>query len=119
MQTYLLSMGVGGFGSYITGMGYQAYLNLGGAPRGSPDFHPEAVYDPVPSNTIPFFLLTSLTGAFLLTQLRKLMIVDWKLPFPSGTASGIMLTSFHTAVSDTGVPGAARAACSSVDFGRC
>ncbi|KAI8471372.1 MAG: OPT superfamily oligopeptide transporter [Monoraphidium minutum] len=97
IQTYILSMGVGGFGSYMTAMGYQAYLNMGGAPRGSPDFHPEAVFDPVPSRTIPYFLLTSLTGAFLLTQLRRLMICEWKLPFPSGTASGIMLTSFHTA----------------------
>lgn len=80
-------------------MGYQAYLNLGGAPRGSPGYNPSAVYDPIPSKTMPFLLMISVLGAFLLTQMRKLMICDWKLPFPSGTASGIMLTSFHTAVS--------------------
>jgi uncharacterized oligopeptide transporter (OPT) family protein len=97
MQTYILSMGGGGFGSYLTGMGYQAYLNLGGAPRGSPDFDAASVFDPVPSKTMPYLLLTSVLGAFMLTQLRKLMICDWRLPFPSGTASGIMLTSFHTA----------------------
>ena len=98
MQTYILSMGAGGFGSYITGMGYQAYRNLGGAPRDSPDFDAAAVFDPLPSKTMPYLVLTSVLGAFMLAQLRKLMIVDWRLPFPSGTASGIMLTSFHTAV---------------------
>jgi uncharacterized oligopeptide transporter (OPT) family protein len=60
------------------------------------------VYDPVPSKTMPFLLMISVLGAFLLTQMRKLMICDWKLPFPSGTASGIMLTSFHTAVGSGG-----------------
>lgn len=81
------------------GMGYQAYLNMGGAPRGTPGFNEAVVYDPIPSRTMPFLLMISVLGAFLLTQMRKLMICDWKLPFPSGTASGIMLTSFHTAVS--------------------
>ena len=98
MQTYILSMGAGGFGSYLTGMGYQAYLNLGGAPKGTPGFDPSAVFDPVPSNTMPYLLLTTVLGAFMLTQLRKLMICDWRLPFPSGTASGLMLTTFHTGV---------------------
>lgn len=98
LQTYILSVGAGGFGSYITGMGYQAYLNLGGAPRGDPKFDAAAVFDPVPSKTMPYLALTTVLGAFMLCQLRKLMIVDWRLPFPSGTASGIMLTSFHTAV---------------------
>jgi hypothetical protein len=82
-------------------MGYQAYLNLGGAPRDSPNHNPVSVYDPIPSKTMPYLLMISVLGAFLLTQMRKLMICDWKLPFPSGTASGIMLTSFHTAVSGT------------------
>jgi hypothetical protein len=84
------------------GMGYQAYLNMGGAPRGTPGFNEAVVYDPIPSRTMPFLLMISVLGAFLLTQMRKLMICDWKLPFPSGTASGIMLTSFHTAVSPAG-----------------
>jgi hypothetical protein len=80
-------------------MGYQAYRNLGGVPRDHPDFNPAVVYDPVPSNTVPYLLLVSVLGTFMLTQLRRLMICEWRLPFPSGTASGIMLTSFHTAVS--------------------
>jgi uncharacterized oligopeptide transporter (OPT) family protein len=47
---------------------------------------------------MPYLVMISVLGAFLLTQMRKLMICDWRLPFPSGTASGIMLTSFHTSV---------------------
>jgi uncharacterized oligopeptide transporter (OPT) family protein len=105
MQTYILSMGAGGFGSYLTGMGYQAYRNLGGEPRDSPGFDPSAVYDPVPAHTMPYLVLTTVLGAFMLTQLRRLMIIEWRLPFPSGTASGIMLTSFHTAVRSRGCLG--------------
>lgn len=82
-------------------MGYQAYRNLGGVPAGTPGFNPAAVYEPIPSKTMPYLLMISVLGAFLLTQMRKLMICDWRLPFPSGTASGIMLTSFHTAVSSS------------------
>ena len=85
-------------------MGYQAYRNLGGVPRDHPDFNPAVVYDPVPSNTVPYLLLVSVLGTFMLTQLRRLMICEWRLPFPSGTASGIMLTSFHTAVSISCLP---------------
>lgn len=82
-----------------SGMSYQAYLNLGGAERGQPGYQPETVFDPDLHKTIPYLLMTAVLGVFMLTQLRKLMIIDWRLPFPSGTASGIMMTSFHTAVS--------------------
>lgn len=60
---------------------------------------PNTYYDPEVSRTIPYLLMTAVLGVFMLTQMRKLMIIDWKLPFPSGTASGIMMASFHTAVS--------------------
>ncbi len=30
----------GGFGMYLMGMGYQAYLNNGGIPRGQPGYNP-------------------------------------------------------------------------------
>jgi hypothetical protein len=30
----------GGFGTYLTAMSYQAYVNTGGAPRGTPGFNP-------------------------------------------------------------------------------
>lgn len=102
VQTFILSISgvafTGGFGTYLTGMSYQTYLNMGGAPRNSTAFDPSVVYDPNASRTIPYLLLTAVLGVFMLTSMRKLMIIDWRLPFPSGTASGIMLQSFHTAV---------------------
>lgn len=91
----------GGYGTYLTGMSYQTYMNLDRDGRGRNSTEPtppNTYYDPVASRTVPYLLLTAVLGVFMLTQLRKLMIIDWKLPFPSGTASGIMLTSFHTAV---------------------
>jgi len=88
----------------LLGMGYQAYLNTGGIPRGNPGFSPEAIYDPIMSRIVPYLLLTAVLGVFLLTQMRKLMIIDWRLPFPSGTASGLMLASFHTKASATSAP---------------
>jgi hypothetical protein len=80
-------------------MSYQASLNLGGPKRTDPDFNPDVIFDPELYRIIPYLLLTAVLGVFMLTQLRKLMIIDWRLPFPSGTASGIMMSSFHTAVS--------------------
>jgi hypothetical protein len=48
------------------------------------------------ARVIPYLLLISIIGIFTLTGLRNLMILDWRLPFPSGTATGIMLNSFHS-----------------------
>lgn len=77
----------------------QAYLNTGGKPEGDPAYDPSIIFNPDLHRIIPYLMLVSVLGVFMLTQLRKLMIVDWRLPFPSGTASGVMLTSFHTPVS--------------------
>jgi hypothetical protein len=52
----------------LTGMGYQAYLNLGGVPRDDPTFNPDLVVDPIPSNTMPYLILISVLGTFMLTQ---------------------------------------------------
>lgn len=106
LQTFILSISgvafTGGFGTYLTGMSYQTYLNLnrdGAGLNSTAPTPPHTYYDPEINRTIPYLLMTAVLGVFMLTQMRKLMIIDWKLPFPSGTASGIMLTSFHTAVS--------------------
>ena len=86
--------------TFLTGMSYQSYLNTGGNPLEDPNYTPETVYDPTLARIYPYLALTGILGVFLLTNIRKLMIVDWQLPFPSGTASGIMMESFHTTVSD-------------------
>ena len=37
-----------------------------------------------------------LIGIFILVVLRKRFIIDYRLHYPSGTATGILISSFHT-----------------------
>ena len=40
------------------------------------------------------------TGVFLLVPLRKLFIIRYRLPFPSGTATGTIINGFHSPLGD-------------------
>ncbi|KAF6265154.1 putative metal-nicotianamine transporter YSL6-like protein [Scenedesmus sp. NREL 46B-D3] len=87
--------GYSGFGSYLLAMGYQAYLNVGGAPQGQPGYEADAVIDPTPQRVWPYLLLVSFAGMFALLGLRNLLLLKWRLPYPSGSASGYMIQSLH------------------------
>lgn len=41
-------------------------------------------------------LLIGFTGIFSVTALRKIFIIDYKLAYPSGTATGVLINSLHT-----------------------
>lgn len=41
-------------------------------------------------------LLIGFTGIFAVTALRKIFIIDYKLAYPSGTATGVLINSLHT-----------------------
>nr|CAB3485182.1 unnamed protein product [Digitaria exilis] len=45
---------------------------------------------------IGFLFLVSFVGLFALVPLRKVMIVDYKLTYPSGTATAHLINGFHT-----------------------
>ena len=45
---------------------------------------------------IPYLLVISLIGIFILLSLRKRFIIDYALPYPSGTASGVLINSLHS-----------------------
>ncbi|KQJ83669.1 probable metal-nicotianamine transporter YSL12 [Brachypodium distachyon] len=45
---------------------------------------------------IAFLFLVSFVGLFALVPLRKIMIVDYKLTYPSGTATAYLINGFHT-----------------------
>ncbi len=45
---------------------------------------------------IAFMLLIGFTGIFSVTALRKIFIIDYKLAYPSGTATGVLINSLHT-----------------------
>ena len=41
-------------------------------------------------------VLIGFTGIFSVTALRKIFIIDYKLAYPSGTATGVLINSLHT-----------------------
>ena len=45
---------------------------------------------------IPYMFCIGLIGIFMLVILRKKFIIDYRLHFPSGTATGILISGFHT-----------------------
>ncbi|KAF5175599.1 Oligopeptide transporter [Thalictrum thalictroides] len=78
-----------GFASYILGM--------------SPKIAAQAETENTPINSknlslswmIPFTLVVSFVGLFSIVFLRKTMIIDYKLTYPSGTATASLINSFH------------------------
>jgi len=82
----------GGFGSYLLAMDRQSFLNVGAVPGN----REEDVYDPVLTRTIPYMFCISFVGIFMLVNLRKRFIIDYDLPYPSGTAGGVLINSLHS-----------------------
>ena len=87
MQTFISACAgaafSGGFGSYLIAMDRQSYENVG---VGTPGNRPEDVFEPSLAKTIPYMFCISFVGIFMLVQLRKRFIIDYDLPYPSGTA---------------------------------
>ena len=54
------------------------------------------VYEPSLQRSIPYLLCVGIIGIFTLVILRKRFIIDYRLQYPSGTATGILIASFHT-----------------------
>ncbi|XP_043695241.1 probable metal-nicotianamine transporter YSL7 [Telopea speciosissima] len=80
----------GGFGSYIFGMS-QTIANQ------STSFNDAMnVKNPQLGWMIGFLFVVSFIGLFSVVPLRKIMIIDFKLTYPSGTATAYLINSFHT-----------------------
>ncbi|KAL0715657.1 hypothetical protein Bca4012_064979 [Brassica carinata] len=54
------------------------------------------VKDPSLGWIIAFLFVVSFLGLFSVVPLRKIMIIDFKLTYPSGTATAHLINSFHT-----------------------
>ncbi|KAJ6421286.1 hypothetical protein OIU84_028624 [Salix udensis] len=78
----------GGFGNYLFGMSETV------AKQSTEDRGP--FKNPSLSWMIGFLFVVSFLGLFSVVPLRKVMIVDFKLTYPSGTATGHLINSFHT-----------------------
>eukprot|EP00258_Populus_trichocarpa_P029172 XP_024445191.1 probable metal-nicotianamine transporter YSL7 [Populus trichocarpa] len=55
-----------------------------------------AFKNPSLSWMIGFLFVVSFLGLFSVVPLRKIMIIDFKLTYPSGTATAHLINSFHT-----------------------
>ncbi|KAL9689562.1 hypothetical protein QQ045_009949 [Rhodiola kirilowii] len=83
----------GGFGSYMLAMDERTYQLIG------PDYpgnRPQDVKNPGLWWMIGFLFVVSFLGLFSLVPLRKVMVLDYKLTYPSGTATAMLINSFHT-----------------------
>ncbi|KAG6602703.1 putative metal-nicotianamine transporter YSL7, partial [Cucurbita argyrosperma subsp. argyrosperma] len=78
----------GGFGSYLFGLS-QRISKLASADVN--DFK-----NPSLGWIIGFLFIVSFIGLFSVVPLRKIMIIDFKLTYPSGTATSHLINSFHT-----------------------
>ncbi|CAM8989174.1 unnamed protein product [Rhodiola kirilowii] len=80
----------GGFGSYLFGMS-EVIAKQSSEAEGAHDFK-----NPRIGWMIAFLFVVSFIGLFSVVPLRKIMIVDFKLTYPSGTATAHLINSFHT-----------------------
>ncbi|TKW05529.1 hypothetical protein SEVIR_7G182400v4 [Setaria viridis] len=80
----------GGFGTYLFGMSETI------AKQATEANNPQNVKNPHIGWMIGFLFLVSFIGLFALVPLRKIMIVDYKLTYPSGTATAYLINGFHT-----------------------
>ncbi|CAJ1952303.1 unnamed protein product [Sphenostylis stenocarpa] len=77
----------GGFGSYLFGMSEE----IANQSTDTSDFK-----NPSLGWIIAFLFVVSFLGLFSVVPLRKIMVVDFKLTYPSGTATAHLINSFHT-----------------------
>ncbi|XP_078448529.1 putative metal-nicotianamine transporter YSL12 [Wolffia australiana] len=80
----------GGFGSYLFGMSETI------AKQTAEKNAAENIKNPQLGWMIGFLFVVSFLGLFSLVPLRKIMIIDYKLIYPSGTATAHLINSFHT-----------------------
>lgn len=83
----------GGFGSYLIALDEKTYKLIG---TDYPGNRAEDVKNPGLGWMIGFLFVVSFLGLFSLAPLRKVMVLDYKLTYPSGTATAMLINSFHT-----------------------
>ncbi|KAK9145736.1 hypothetical protein Sjap_005639 [Stephania japonica] len=93
---YAIAYG-GGFGSYLLGLSKKIYELAGVETEGNT---PGSYKEPGIGWMTGFLFVTSFVGLLILVPLRKIMIVDYKLTYPSGTASAVLINGFHSSKED-------------------
>lgn len=90
---YSIAVG-GGFGSYLLGLNKKTYELTGGATQGISAGR--SYKEPGIGWMTAYLFLACFVGLFALIPLRKILIVDYKLTFPSGMATAVLINGFHT-----------------------
>ncbi|CAM8953311.1 unnamed protein product [Rhodiola kirilowii] len=80
----------GGFGNYLFAMSETV------AKQTTEANYSGNIKNPQLGWIIGFLIAVSFVGLFSIIPLRKIMIIDYKLMFPSGTATAHLINSFHT-----------------------
>ncbi|CAN0922686.1 Metal-nicotianamine transporter YSL3 [Linum grandiflorum] len=89
---YSIAVG-GGFGSYLLALNSKTYNQAGVDSDGN---SPNSVKEPGVGWMTSFLFVSSFVGLLALVPLRKIMIIDYKLTYPSGTATAVLINGFHT-----------------------
>ncbi|KAK4436197.1 Metal-nicotianamine transporter YSL3 [Sesamum alatum] len=93
---YSIAVG-GGFGSYLLGLNKSTYEQAGVDTEGNSS---GSYKEPGLDWMIGFLFVVSFVGLLALVPLRKIMIIDYKLSYPSGTATAVLINGFHTTKGD-------------------
>ncbi|KAL6550330.1 Metal-nicotianamine transporter ysl1 [Orobanche minor] len=90
---YSIAVG-GGFGSYLIGMNKKTFDQSGGlSVVGN---YPDSIKEPGIGWMTVFLFLACFIGLFVLIPLRKILIIDYELTFPSGMATAVLINGFHS-----------------------
>ncbi|PSS11243.1 Metal-nicotianamine transporter like [Actinidia chinensis var. chinensis] len=82
----------GGFGSYLLGLNKKTYELAGVDAVGN---SVESYKEPGIGWMVGFLFVVCFVGLFVLIPLRKILIIDYKLTFPSGMATAVLINGFH------------------------
>ncbi|GAY64789.1 hypothetical protein CUMW_236200 [Citrus unshiu] len=89
---YSIAVG-GGFGSYLLGLSRKIYELSGEDTEGNSR---RAIKEPGLGWMIGYLFVVCFVGLFVLIPLRKIVIVDLKLTYPSGLATAVLINGFHS-----------------------
>ncbi|CAL5020595.1 unnamed protein product [Urochloa decumbens] len=91
------SLALCGFGSFMLGLNRKTYEAAG---VGTPGNVPGSVKEPGVGWITGFLVASSFGGLLTLIPLRKVLVIDYKLTYPSGTATAVLINGFHTPQGD-------------------
>ncbi|KAI5601181.1 hypothetical protein BDE02_01G075500 [Populus trichocarpa] len=83
----------GGFASYLLGLNRKTYELSGVQTEGNPS---TSIKEPGFGWMSGYLFLVCFVGLFVLIPLRKILIVDMNLTFPSGMATAVLINGFHS-----------------------